>query len=392
MNKLITGILSLAVSVSAAAQGGYSPVLQQIEANNTSLIALQREMEVQKIGNRTGILPTNPEAEFNYLWGNRLKPGNRTDFSVKQVIDFPTAYSYRSKIANLQNANAEIAYKSGRIDLLLAAKQIYIELIHYNALAREYSLRLEAASRIASTYQAKMEKGDANAVEYNKARLNLATVQAEMISINSKRKELQMKLTSLNGNKEILVSETDYPINLLPDNFAEWYAVTESNSPTLQHLSRQIEIGRQQIKLNRALGLPKISAGYMSEKVVGEHFQGISLGVSIPLWENKNRVKQAKAQLKATEAILEDNKIQFLNHLQSLHSRALALKQNVADLKQSLEQNNNMFLLKKALDKGEISLLSYLLETEFYYQSVEKVLEAERDFELTKAELYAVEL
>ncbi|KAA6308963.1 hypothetical protein EZS27_039465 [termite gut metagenome] len=47
--------------------------------------------------------------------------------------------------------------------------------------------------------------------------------------------------------------------------------------------------------MNQAMGLPSFLAGYMSEKVVGEHFQDITLGISIPLWENKNRVKQAKA-------------------------------------------------------------------------------------------------
>lgn len=126
MNKLITGILSLAVSVSAAAQGGYSPVLQQIEANNTSLIALQREMEAQKNGKSHEVFSQLIRKQSSTIFGAIGTPGNRTDFSVKQVIDFPTAYSYRSKIANLQNANTEIAYKSGRIDLLLAAKQIYM--------------------------------------------------------------------------------------------------------------------------------------------------------------------------------------------------------------------------------------------------------------------------
>jgi hypothetical protein len=49
-------------------------------------------------------------------------------------------------------------------------------------------------------------------------------------------------------------------------------------------------------------------------------------------------------------------------------------------------------LLKKALDAGEISLLTYLMEVEYYYDAINKVLEAERDYELAAAELSAVEL
>ncbi len=68
------------------------------------------------------------------------------------------------------------------------------------------------------------------------------------------------------------------------------------------------------------------------------------------------------------------------------------MQKNARRIRQSLENNNNEPLLKKALDAGEISLLNYLLEIEYYYNAVNKALEAERDFELAVAELQAVEM
>ncbi len=130
----------------------------------------------------------------------------------------------------------------------------------------------------------------------------------------------------------------------------------------------------------------------MSEKAVGQHFQGVTVGVSIPLWENRNRVKQAKIQTSATSATFEDSKIQFYNRLQALYQKAVALQQNAQKVRQAIDNNNNEPLLKKALDAGEISLLDYLLEIEFYYNAINKALEAERDFELTAAELWALEI
>jgi hypothetical protein len=44
------------------------------------------------------------------------------------------------------------------------------------------------------------------------------------------------------------------------------------------------------------------------------------------------------------------------------------------------------------LDAGEISLLNYLLEVEYYYDAINKALEAERNYQLTVAELSSVEL
>ncbi|MDR0295885.1 MAG: TolC family protein [Prevotellaceae bacterium] len=388
-------ILFIVAGVVARGQSGYEAVLQQIEANNTTLVTLRQQTEAEKLGNRTGLAPVNPEVEFNYLWGSPAAIGNRYDISLRQTFDFPTVYAHRSKIAGLQNENVELSYKAERFNILLSAKQACIELVYYNTLAKEYAVRLQNAERIAQAYKIKLGKGETNILEHNKAQLNLTAVQAELAHIEAERAALLTELKRLNGGKEITnykLQITAYPINVLPANFEEWYATVENKSPVLQYVRKQIEINKQQAKLNWAMGLPKFSAGYMSEKIVGEHFQGITVGMSIPLWENNNRVKQAKVQAKAAKAMFEDSKIQFYNRLQTIYFKAAALQQNTQKFRQSLAENNNEPLLKKALDTGEISLLNYLLEIEYYYDAMNKVLEAERDYELAAAELWAVEL
>jgi len=392
MKNLIISILLLSTGFSVTAQSEYETILQQIEANNATLAALRLQTEAQKLSNRTGLAPANPEVEFHYLWGSPYAIGNRTDISVRQSFDFPTAYAHRSKIANLQNSNAELSYKAERLNILLSAKQASIELVYYNALLKEYAVRLQNAGRIAEAYKIKLDKGETNILEHNKAQLNLTTVQAEVTQIETERTALLLELKRLNGGKEIVFSNDVFSANTLPTNFEEWYATAQNKSPVLQYVRTQIEIEQRQVKLNRAMGLPKFSAGYMSEKIVGEHFQGVTVGMSIPLWENRNRIKQAKAQTQATEAILEDSKVQFYNRLQTLYIKANALQQNAQKIRQSFTANNNEPLLKKALDAGEISLLTYLLEIEFYYNAISKALEAERDFELAVAELSVVEM
>jgi outer membrane protein TolC len=408
MKRIIISVLLVFAITSAKTQSGYENVLKQIETNNTTLVALRQQTEADKLGNRTGLLPINPEVEFNYLWGNPNPIGNRTDFSVRQSFDFPTAYTARNRVANLQNENAELAFKAERINILLLAKQTCIELVYYNALAKEYAVRLQNAERIAEAYKIKLEKGETNILEHNKAQLNLTAVQAETARIEVEQKILLSELKRLNGGKEILnfelgilnydekapIQNSEFKIqnSKLPANFENWYADAESKSPVLQYVRGQIEIDKQQIKLNQAMGLPKFSAGYMNEKMVNEQFRGMTVGMSIPLWENKNRVKQARAQMQAAEAVWEDSKVQFYTRLQVLYSKASTMQQNVRKFRQSLTENGNEPLLKKALDVGEISLLNYLLEVEYYYDALNKVLEIERDYELIVAQLWAVEL
>ena len=267
----------------------------------------------------------------------------------------------------MRNNNLELQYKSERLNILLNAKQICINIAYNNALNKEYEARLENAQQIAKSYQSRFDAGDASILEKNKALINLTTVENEKKLIDIERKTLLSELKALNGGIEITFDDTEILNAPISSDFNSWYADAEIKSPTLQYLSQQIDIDKQQVKLNTALSLPKFTAGYASEKTFGEDFKGITVGISIPLWENKNKVKLAKAQVKSTELLLEDSKLQFYTHLQQLHKTTFGLQESAQTYRSSILNNNNEELLKKALDAGQISLIEYLLESEYYY-------------------------
>lgn len=374
------------------AQDNVASVLNQIESNSTTLSAIRQQIEAQKIENRTDIFLNDPEVEFSYLWGKPSEIGTQRELSVTQSFDFPTAYAHRSKISKMRNNNLELQYKSERLNILLNAKQICINIAYNNALNKEYEARLENAQQIAKSYQSRFDAGDASILEKNKALINLTTVENEKKLIDIERKTLLSELKALNGGIEITFDDTEILNAPISSDFNSWYADAETKSPTLQYLSQQIDIDKQQVKLNTALSLPKFTAGYASEKTFGEDFKGITVGISIPLWENKNKVKLAKAQVKSTELLLEDSKLQFYTHLQQLHKTTFGLQESAQTYRSSILNNNNEELLKKALDAGQISLIEYLLESEYYYDVKNKMLEAERDFNLSLTELRAIEL
>jgi outer membrane protein TolC len=130
----------------------------------------------------------------------------------------------------------------------------------------------------------------------------------------------------------------------------------------------------------------------MSEDVIGQRYQGITTGISIPLWQNKNKVKQAKAEVLAAEENVADSKQQFYSQLQIQYNRAIGLMANAERYRKTMETANNTVLLKKALDIGQISTLDYIIELGLYYDIVNRALEAERDYQKAYSELTAVEL
>jgi len=387
MKKIIIALISLtAFQINLSAQSNIDSVLAQIERNNTTLAALQKRADADKIGNKTGNYLQNPEIEFNYLWGNEVT-GNRTDFSAKQTFDFPTAYRFKNQISNIKNEQVELEYQKQRKELLLNARLICYDLIYTNALKLELTNRLNHAQSIADAYKSKFDIGETNRLEYNKAQLNWLNLSKTMESLTIEQEALQAELTRLNGGALITFTESDFQAIILPVDFEQWYVQAEQSNPLLNWLKKEVELTQKQISLNKALSMPKFQAGYMSESVIGQDFKGITVGLSIPLWENKNTVKYAKADALALENTAADNKIQLYSHLKMLHTKAISLQKSANDYKSKLEAFNNSELLRKALDKGEISLINYMLELSIYYESVNKLLELERDMNKAIAEL-----
>jgi hypothetical protein len=125
----------------------------------------------------------------------------------------------------------------------------------------------------------------------------------------------------------------------------------------------------------------------MSENQVGQKFQGITAGIVIPLWENKNIVKYAKAKTIAVQGVESDARLQYYNEMKALHAKVIGLQNSVTDYRKSLLIFSNTELAQKALDMGEISLADYLFELMVYYESVNKLMEMERNLNKAVAEL-----
>lgn len=388
----LISILSFCQSMLLLSQTSVDEVLYSIEKNNTTLKAFRQTADAQKLENKTGIYLPDPEVDFGYLWGTPAPIGNRTDINAVQRFDVPTISGMKRRLADKQNISVEWQFKSERMNVLLEAKQLCMDLIFYNSMKREFVIRLSHAQSIADVYEKRLAGGDASRLEHNKAQLNLVTAQGDLSRVEVERGAVLSELKRLNGGIEIALTDNDFEPTLLPPAFEDWYVLAEQKNPVLAYVKQETEVSKSLLKVNRAKGLPSFSAGYVSEKIVGEHFQGIKVGVTIPLWENKNRVAQAKASVLATEARLIDGRQQFYGRMKNQYERAVGLQDIAQKYRNLLNSSNSADLLKKALDAGEISLLNYLTELGMYYNTVNLALEAERDYQKAVAELLAVEL
>lgn len=384
--KPIIYILLSVLALSAHAQSSFDNVLKEIEMNNTTLKAYREKANADKIGNKTGINMANPEVEFGYLWGSPSGEGNRVDLNVTQSFDFPTAYRYKTQLSDVKNQQVDMIYDQQKVEILQQARLICVELVYQTKMNKILSDRLKQARELSDAYQKSFDQGNIDVLERNKTKLNLLNaekaLQINEVDLNLSKSELQR----LNGGLDI-TEFNRYSDFTFPLNFIEWFAIVKANNPSLRVAEQEVALSRKQEQLTRALNLPKITAGYASERVSGTTFQGVSVGVSIPLWEGKNTVKHQKAQTVALQMQHEDSELQFRNTLKNQYDKAKKLSLLLKEYEDALSVTSSQDLLKMALDKGQLSLINYLLELSVYYETVDKYLETERDYQLAVAEL-----
>lgn len=387
MRKTILIIATL-LALPAFSQQSFDGVLKSVEENNYTLAAAKESVKANKLANKTGLTPSDPEVEFGYMWRN-MEGGNKKAVNVRQGFDFPTLYAQRGKLANTKNDSEDVSYSVSRMNILLEAKTVCIELVKQNALLRLYENQLANAVEISQTIERMDKSGEANLLDKNKAQLNVTTLLSEVEAIKLEKARLIKELVRLNGGKEITFNVAQFEGVELPSDFAEWYAAAEAQNPNIQYLRSMVEVKDREVTVSKHEWLPKLSVGYSGEFLDVEKTQGVSVGVSIPLWQNKNRIKQAKAEALAAEYAKNDAELNLENSLETLFERVKVLQASAASIGKAIEMHNNEDLLYKAYNAGELSLLEYLLEVEYYISVKTKLLETQSEMTQAYAKLTA---
>ena len=372
----------------------FSEVLDSIEKNNTTLIALRTEAEARKLENRTGITLADPEVGYKHMWEGADETGKLTEFTVSQRIDLATVTGQRKRVARRQNRVIDEEYRMARMEILLDAQLTLVDLAYYNALAAELDRRLGHARRVVEAERVRFDNGDTDALSYNNVLLSLSALEAEEARIEMERSVLIARLTALNGGVSLDNLESLYALENLEslDNldFSSWYAEAEAHLPQLAGARQLSEVRSGELALAKSMYLPSLSATYINERhTIGSRSQGVAIGMSIPLWANKNSVRTARTALEAAEANQADVALRLRSAYEQEFTRVKGLQQTAMRYRRALDEANNSALLQRAMDEGLISVLEYLQGIELYYDYLDRSLGAERDYLRARAELEA---
>ncbi len=387
MNKIAIIIFSLAGIPSllggmANAQSSLSSVLASVEANNVELRALRGETEAAMAEARTESSLPDPEVSFGYLWYGRK------DVSVSQALDWALLTGRRRAAITAQDSLSNATYAVGRQDILRQTRVAFADVVYGNQLVNLLSVRLDAARRMEQVMRLRLAAGDARQTEVGDAALARARATALLTRAQSSLDAALAELKSLNGGVEIAVNDTLYSDDApLPADFTSWFSAIMPQIKELDVARSECRLACAQSSALRAQNIPQLTVGYMGEFTPDDHYEGVTIGLSIPIWSAGKRAKQARATIKAAQDRTTATLQLMRSRLEAAHAQALMLGRIAAEQREALELNDNRALNMRALEDGLLTMAQAITSDDLYYSAAIEAIEAEHDYQRALAQL-----
>ena len=377
-------ILSIAIALMALAPNieanNIDYVLQQIKLNNTQLKALNAEIEAQTADIKSSNNLSDPTIDGAYLFGVG-SIGDKWELGVSQEFDWPGIYSARGKVNKARIEALAQSYAQKQIQIFSEARNICLEIICLN---RRIKFENNILANLDSLYDKSLkglEYGEISILDTNKLKIERLGV-TQSIAGNKALLQAKIKqLEGLNGNIPLndVASLSDYPEQQL-HSLDEYLSQMKASDPQLRQISSEIEASNKQVSVTRMQNLPKFSLGYRHVNEIGDHFNGVGVGLSIPVFENRGKNKAAKAQAIASQLSFDDAISTRTAEITASLQKAVAVRQQLDGYRDALLKCNNIEILDKALYGGQISLINYLLELRYFIEAQNALIDLEFEY------------
>ena len=388
---LLLSFLSLLTAASTFAQHHYQSVLDTLYLRSGSLALLQQQMESQRSVVAAETLLDDPSISFEHLWSSHTGEGNRWNMSISQELPVGQ-YSVRRRIREFVCDTIEARWLVQRQHWMLDMQHLCAEIVYTNMQLAHYTHCVEMAEQVADAVSRRMDLGDCNVIEYNRAQLELVALQNKQQLLLTLRESRMMLLRTYNNNIPITVADTIFPDIMLADSFDDWYEQIRRRAPELQMMAKQTQLQHEQFRLSQREALPRVTAGVVAEYEADCLFRGLAVGVNVPIWNRRRQVSGARLvwhTAQQEEQLIEQ---QLSGRLRMLYTQVQALLTEVDRLSAQCALYDSEALLLKSFLMGELPLESYLRQVEFFHDTELAVIAARYALERAWLDLMAVTL
>lgn len=317
-----------------------------------------------------------PKTDVSLLYGQYNSILNDNNFTITQSIPFPTVFGRLSALNEGMIKASELRESVTINELTFQVKQVFNQLLYLKGrqqiLLQQDSLLRDLVRAAALQYKT----GEGTFLTKTLAETQLAEMKNQFSRNNA---DMRIALNHL----QLLCQSTrlqDVAGDL--ESFASVASIDSAaplQNPVLAFEKQQVEVANQQKKLESAHALPDLHVGYFNQSLIGiqnvngqdqyygsaKRFQGIQIGLSVPLWifPHISKVKAADLSARAAQKRQESSELMITQQ----YNQAI---QEISKNKNSLDYYRGSALetaelltkqSRKAFESGELDFTSLLL-------------------------------
>lgn len=324
------------------------------------------------------ILP-NPEAEGEYLWAPAGET-NRWGAGISWGLEWPGVYAARKRAARNAATVAELSALSELFQLRIQLAEAMTDYILASRKEELIGRRIADMDRLAKLTEFSLANGQATALDKSKVDVERARLNVLLLEIRDAVAQARGAVAEIAGPtaSEVLATlEREFPS--APAAPLETYLEAARRTPTLLLAQARMAQAESAAGVARTEGLPGFKVGYRHAFEDGNHFNGGSLGVDIPLFGHRERNRAAKAAQAAAEADAEAQREALVQQVETIHGRLLLADRTLSELQGAVNTSEALEMLDKMLEHGRINMLDYLRERAYYLEVEMELLEVKAE-------------
>jgi len=369
MKKIVYVILLLTVSSTVFSQS-FEILMQSIEQNNPRIQTLQKWLEAEEVYSKTGVYPSNPSVSYNYLFGSPDNIGDQKEFEITQAFQLPGYYTSKADLQKLGFKQKQALAEKEKRDILHLARTLYFNLVWLQKRESFLEKRSSDAAKLVSIMKEGFEGGEISKPVYDKARIYAIGVTSEWNQTTSELKVYTEQLKQQNGGNAIDNVAFEYPADWTLPALDSLLVNLSGTNPDLLKAQLELKKSESRIKNSRMGSWPSFELGYKSETILNQKLQGVHAGVTIPLWQNKNKVKYAKLQSEWSKANLSQQESEIRLKVSTLYYEVLALKNSYEEMRVIMGEEQLSDINLALLKAGQISFSEYLVDADLIWESM----------------------
>lgn len=324
---------------------------------------------------------SGPEVEVEHQWA--ASDHKKLNIGVTQSFDWPGVYSARSKQVEQFRKITDLRQEVLKKELKNEALSLLLRISYAQEKINRVDEQFRIIEKIKDELDRALDKGLVTILDQKKAHIESSTLKIQLEQLTAERNSLISELVVLT-NHDFDENNTDWislrkPLALL--NLDHYLAGLESSPEMLLAAENQknAELGTQSAKASL---LPGFSVGYRHETEQDVHFNGFSIGVNLPSWNFSKKKKAAGAKVMQAETEYMTLHQTLSERIKSEYRQVVALRESISGIESYTSDDTYLKLLNRALEVGEISMINYLQELNYYNSTLAQTIDLQTQYQL----------